>query len=58
MKPVSPIPSILASNVDSSPMTSVCRKLSDFTEKVEQETKQLDHILKALRDYYTSIKTK
>jgi hypothetical protein len=38
--------------------SSFCRKLSEFHENIEQETKQLDNILRDLRKYYSQVKTK
>ena len=58
MQPLPQHTSVLSSTLDYPPMTSFCRKLSDFTEEVDKETKHIDNILKDLRDYYASIKTK
>jgi hypothetical protein len=58
MQPLPQHTSVLSSTLDHPPMTSFCRKLSDFTEEVDKETKHLDNLLKDLRDYYAFIKTK
>ena len=58
MQPLPQRTSVLSSTLDYPPMTSFCRKLSDFTEEVDKETKHLDNLLKDLRDYYAFIKTK
>jgi hypothetical protein len=58
MQPLPQRTSVLSSTLDYPPMTSFYWKLSDFTEEVDKETKHLDNILKDLRDYYASIKTK
>jgi hypothetical protein len=58
MQPISSVANV----TDEPPLclanTSCCRKLSVFQEDLDIETKQLDIILRDLRHYYNTIKTK
>jgi hypothetical protein len=58
MKPLSFELSDHSNSVVNPDSTPFCRKLSDFTETVDTETKQLDNILRDLRNYYATVKTK
>jgi hypothetical protein len=58
MKPLHSRSSTNSNTTLSPESTSFCQKLSELTENVDHETKQLDNILRELQHYYANIKTK